>query len=140
MGQELFGHPSPDGYPSHSHKQVGSQLYVDRVRFVTSIYRHYSSYPGIIYYDVPKLVLHLMNTYVPGGNADSPTDVASFFLNFTFQRHYTPEDLNRLTAFVSTDIFGVPAPLDHVNNFPDWANRINLLAVYAQSLPQAQKK
>ena len=140
MGQTLHEYPSPDGYPTESLQQPGTQVYLTFVQYALDFLRNQAPHAGIIIHDIPGLAIQGVPNLVPGGDPDDPGDVAEFFLRRLYVDRYTQGDVDRLTDFVSKDIFGNTAPLDHVGAPQDYRNRIHLLAALAVAIPQGLKK
>lgn len=138
MGQELHSYQTPEGFPTQSLRQPGSQIYLDAAKHALT--RTATPAPGIMIHDLPGMVINGIGTLIPGGNPDDPTHVANYFLRRLYVGNWTPDDLTRCRDLVAATILGTPAPLDHVNAPVDYAQRINLLAALVLSLPQALKK
>ncbi|MBX3463758.1 MAG: DUF1800 family protein [Planctomycetes bacterium] len=140
MGQSLHDFPSPDGYPTLSRRQPGTQIYIDAANHARGFLRTLPPYTGIVIHDLPQMVISGIGQVVPNGNPDDPADVARYFLRRLYVGRWTADDHTRLTELTQATIFGVLAPLDHVGAPVDYRNRIHLLAALAAVLPQGLKK
>ncbi|MEZ5966448.1 MAG: DUF1800 family protein [Planctomycetota bacterium] len=148
MGMDLFGYPSPDGFPNDSYEQTGTQIYMDATGFAKAIHRRgppYANppYQGTVAFTLPTDVATGIGTLVTGGSATNPLHVAEYFLRRMYVDDWNSTDLIKCARLVAQTENGLNQGLN-VGNPPgsnqDYQGRIDLLAFLVASLPQAFKK
>ncbi|MEL6716124.1 MAG: DUF1800 family protein, partial [Planctomycetota bacterium] len=148
-GQPLFGHPSPDGYPIQSQRQIGSTPFLSRFNYAFLVYDNFddpTTQPFNLTYD-PATLLQAMVTYDAAADPNTTADfydvdqVVSAALNLVCPDYYGVVEETRGRALLDGHVPGnQPGLWSSSLSATEQEYRLRLLCSYVSVIPQSAEK
>ena len=138
LGERLFVHPTPDGYPTDGDEQISAAISVSSWDYAARLRTALDpllAAPGNFYPIDPTVALALFT--VP---STATNTVASLLLTRLYGSTFTPLDLQQVDDAIRFDDLGVMLPPLSLANGIDYAERLAVGAATAGAFVQAQLK